>query len=173
MRDLGQLPSMVAAVGDNAPLVLVVYGDYECPSCRVVHRTLETFRRDNHNNIAIVYQHWPLSNHRFAYTAARAVECAREQGKFEEMHNIMYDTQDSLGLVPFVELAERSGILDLTRFELCSRSRDTLTAIEQGIRNAMKLNARGTPAVIANGWYLGSLPNTARLDSLLLAARVP
>lgn len=218
MRDFGQAPSMVAALGvivvagllvhrefkthtdpeprprpstvevehwdslqsggyrvgpNNAPLTLVIFGDYECPSCRLVHNTIEEFRQGHRNDIAIVFQHWPLNHHRFAYPAARAVECARVQGYFEPMHDILYDTQDSLGLIPFRELATRVGVPDISGFEQCTRSRDTVSIVEQGIRHAQRLNARGTPAVIANGWYLANLPNRSRLDSLVRAAKSP
>lgn len=92
----------------SAPVTIVVFGDYECPFCahfetRVLPSVLPQFG----DQVSVVHRHWPLASHEHAYAAARASECAHEQGRFDSIHRALYVHQDSIGRVPFDFFCER------------------------------------------------------------------
>jgi protein-disulfide isomerase len=136
---------------DSAPVTILEFGDYECPFCvrfaATTHRILAAYP----TQVRLVYRHWPLPNHRFAYPAARAAECAGEQGRFWEFHDLIYAKADSLGLLPFSEVAERVGMPDIGKYRLCTQQTITVQAIEDGIHDAQLAGGTGTPTIIVNG----------------------
>jgi len=123
--------------------------------------------------IALVYRHWPLSRHRFAYQAARAAECAAEQGRFEAFHDVVYAQQDSLGLKVFGEMAAEAGVPDLGLFEVCTSSTDPVPSIEADIAKVIELGGIGTPTLLMNGLLLRGPIRSHILDSIAEAALVP
>jgi protein-disulfide isomerase len=103
------------------------------------------------SQVRFVYRHWPLENHRFAYPAARAAECAAEQGRLWDMHRLLYAKRDSLGLLSFADFARRAALPSLDQFEACNRRSEPIPAIEGGIRDAKAAGGTGTPTTIVNG----------------------
>jgi len=86
-------------IGDsNAPIKIVVFSDLQCPNCRREHHELKRVRARLGNQVSLVFVHYPLSYHRYAYPAARAAECARKYGSIEGFLDAIYQKQDSLGL---------------------------------------------------------------------------
>jgi hypothetical protein len=67
----------------SAKLTIVEFGDFECPACGEFEHTLQQVRRAYPKDVAVVFRHWPLPYHKLAYPAARAAECAADQGRFE------------------------------------------------------------------------------------------
>jgi protein-disulfide isomerase len=121
--------------------------------------------------MALVYRHWPLSYHRFAYPSARAAECAGAQHKFPEFYNFMFSKQDSLGLIAFSDVAKRIGVADVAVFEKCLARPGTVVAIENDISAARSLKGRGTPTLVINGTLLGRVPGAEALEELVRNAR--
>ncbi len=108
----------------------------------------------------MVFRHWPLAYHVHAYSAARAVECAADQGGFVDFHRLLLSTTDWFDepLGSFLELAEASGVKDLEVFGACIETRGPHPEIEADVSAARSFDARGTPAVLVNELYLGSVP---------------
>jgi len=79
--------------GENAAAVLVEYSDFQCPACAGWHPYLKQFESDYGDNIKVVYKHFPLPQHENADITARASEAAGVQGKFWEMHDILFENQ--------------------------------------------------------------------------------
>lgn len=101
----------------GAPVTFVVYGDFECPYCAILAQTvLPAIAARYPNDVAVLFRHWPLDNHRYALPAARASECAAAQGKFHEYHDELYRLQDSIGVRSFVRFAADVRIGDTTAF---------------------------------------------------------
>ncbi len=76
---------------ETAPVTVVKYGDYECPDCQKMHRAIEKMTRELLKSVRLVYRHFPLvSIHPHALRAAEAAEAAAAQGKFWEMHTLLF-----------------------------------------------------------------------------------
>lgn len=153
-----------------APVTIVEFGDFECPVCGAFERNvLRAARARYPNRLAVVFREWPLSYHPYAYPAARAAECAAEQGAFRAFHDTLYADQDSLGHVSFMEFALRSGVKDTVRFATCDSSAAVTRVITADVSAVNSLHAIGTPTLIVNGTMLGFLPDSAGFDSLMTA----
>lgn len=136
---------------DSAALRLVYYGDFECPACRRFASIVERVRQAHPEDLQVVFRHYPLEYHRFAYASSRAAECAAQQGRFEAMYHALYATQDSLGLVGYQEIARRAAVPDLRRYEACTRDTGRVARVERDLQDGMTLKIPGTPAVILDG----------------------
>jgi protein-disulfide isomerase len=160
----------------DAPLQVIEFGDYECPYCAQFHKEFEGVRQRYIKQVALTYIHLPLPMHRFAEPAARAAECAGAQGRFEAMHDRLYEHQNEFGIKPWTEMAKESGVPDVAAFEDCIGSQDASSLVSKGKQLATTLNIQGTPTLIVNGWMLGRPPTAAELEDMVkavLAGRAP
>ena len=81
----------------NAPIMLVEYGDFECPYCGAAYRPIEKFIEAQQDNVCFVFRNFPLANvHPYAAIAALAAEAAGMQNKYWEMHHMIYENQSLL-----------------------------------------------------------------------------
>lgn len=140
---------------------LVKFTDLECPFCAAFHEGPLREVLDVHNEpISVTFVHLPLTGlHRFALPAAHAAECAHEQGRFREFLDVIYASQDSLGLRTWGAFAEDARVPDLARFELCVEG-DPPVRIAAGREWAEALGITGTPTLLINGWRLPTPPRT-------------
>jgi protein-disulfide isomerase len=135
----------------HAPLTLVEYGDFECPNCRqaapVVKLLLERFA----GRVRLVYRHFPLEEvHRHALLAAEAAEAAGSQGKFWEMHDLLFANQSHLQLPHLRGYAERLG-LDLPRYLTDLRDHVHVQRVRQHLESGRASGVRATPGFFLNG----------------------
>jgi protein-disulfide isomerase len=152
----------------TAKVPIVVFADFECPFCQVLAtQTLKWIRGRYPKEIAVIYRHWPLKSHRFAYPTARAAECASEQGRFEPMHDALYAQQDSFGLKAFEAFAIEAGVTDTISFAACMRRPGAVAAIEKDWAAAKELETRGTPTIVMNGLVIAGAIDTLQLDQLV------
>jgi protein-disulfide isomerase len=157
--------------GDHAIVTIVEFGDYECPVCRrFANGALAGAFAEFGDDLALVFRHWPLSYHRFAYPAARAAECAAAQGRFDQMHDLLYRKGDSLGLKTFWSFADESGVADSSTFASCVEATAAIASIESGIAAAESLDATGTPYLLVNGRRLRGAPDSARFLAIVREA---
>lgn len=100
----------------DAPHTLVEYGDYECPDCGKLYTVLRDLQNEIGPRLRVVFRHYPLSGvHHHAQQAAEAAEAAGAQGKFWEMHNLLFERQDALRTKDLIRYAAEI-ILDTDRF---------------------------------------------------------
>jgi protein-disulfide isomerase len=152
----------------TAPVTIVEFADYECPACRQFALTiLPDIREKWADQVAIIYRHWPLPYHRFAYPAARALECALKQGHFQAMHDSLYANQKEFGLKSFTAIAIESGIPDSSRHAACMADQAPLPNVDADAKAAQKLGAKGTPTILLNGKRLEYVPTAVQLDELI------
>lgn len=152
-------------------ITIVEFGDYECPVCATFERrVLAGLRKRYSEQVSIVFRNWPLSYHRFAYPAARAAECADQQGRYVAFHDLLYAKQDSLGLKSFVSFAKESGIQDTESFVRCNSAVGKVPRIETDAALAEQIGGTGTPTVIVEGMILGFVPDSQTMDSVIQAA---
>ena len=101
----------------SAPITVVNYGDYQCPGCQKTHRSTEKMARELLDKVRLVHRHFPLvKSHPRALRAAEAAEAAAAQGKFWEMHRLLYLHPDKLGNRDLRRYGNEVG-LDLARFD--------------------------------------------------------
>ena len=110
--------------------------------------------------------------HRFAEPAARVVECAGDQGRFEAMYDLLFEQQDKFGLKPWSEFAADAGVADSTTFEACIKRTEPIPRVTEGKALGGQLDIQGTPTVVINGWKLGRPPSLEELDRMVKAILV-
>jgi protein-disulfide isomerase len=157
-------------------VTVVEFSDLECPFCRRFHIALQGAQVRLGSQLTHVFIHYPLSYHRFARPAARAAECAAEQGAFHPFIDRVFERQDSLGLKSWAAYALDAGIADTGRLTRCAAESGPLPRVDHGVALGQKFGVKGTPTVIVNGWRLPTTPNEeqlARVIDDLLAGRKP
>jgi diadenylate cyclase len=150
----------------DAPVTLLKYGDYECPYCGEAHPVLKELQERVGQQVRFVFRHFPLdSAHPRARRAAQAAEAAASQGRFWEMHDLLYERQGELGEEDLMGYAAELG-LDLQRFEEDLANDHHAWRIEEDRLGGDRAGVRGTPTLFVNGVrYTGTLD----LDRLLTA----
>jgi Na+/H+ antiporter NhaA len=135
----------------EAPVTLVEYGDYECPYCGraepIVRELLQTFSEE----LRYVFRHLPLADvHPHAELAAEAAEAASAQGRFWEMHDLLFADQNALEPADLRRRAGQLG-LDVDRFWDEVRSRAYARRVTEDVRSADESGVAGTPTFFING----------------------
>ena len=160
----------------NAAVVLEEFGDFECPPCGLLHPILLQMHKEFPDQLQIIFREFPLTpNHRHALNAAYASEAAGVQGKFWEMHDLIYETQkswhDAFSSKPiFEEYAKRIG-LDIERFKQDVDSDHVAKRVTADGVRGRAMGVKGTPTVFLNGREVPfeSLP-ADKLRALIKAA---
>lgn len=148
----------------QAAVTLIVFSDYQCPSCRQLFLKIDMISRTYPQDVAVVWRHLPLEGHPFAVPAARASVCAANEGRFEAMHSLLFLMRDSLGLVSWPSLALRAGIRDTVAFAACLRRGDTQARIDSDASAARAVHAVATPTLLVNELqYVGAPQDLMRI----------
>ena len=135
----------------DAPVTLVKYGDYECPYCAEAHPVLKELQERVGEQVRFVFRHFPLDSvHPRARRAAQAAEAAASQGRFWEMHDLLYERQAELGEEDLMRYAAELG-LDLRRFEEDLANDNHAWRIEEDRLGGDRAGVGGTPAFFVNG----------------------
>jgi protein-disulfide isomerase len=138
----------------DAKVTLVEFLDFQCPFCSRVQPTLAQIQQTYGDKVRIVFKHMPLrSIHPQAAGAAAAAEAAHGQGKFWEMHDLIFANQRELGDAKYQEWARQLG-LDMDRFQKDLKSPALAQRIDADSQEAANLGVSGTPAFFINGRYL-------------------
>src|SRR6266705_493075 len=96
---------------ETAQVTVVEYGDYECPNCGQAHPIVKEIQRRLGDRLRFVFRNFPLSQiHPHAEHAAEAAEAAAGQGKFWEMHDILFENQSALEDDNLAQYAESLGL---------------------------------------------------------------
>jgi protein-disulfide isomerase len=153
----------------DAPVQVIEFGDFECPFCASFHKDVNALRARYPNQVTLTYVHFPLPMHRFAEPAARAAECAGDQGRFEAMYDLLFEHQDQFGLKPWSEFAAEAGVSDGAAFETCIKRTDPIPRVTEGKALGKLVDVQGTPTIVINGWKLGRPPTLDELDRMVKA----
>ncbi|HEY5657911.1 MAG TPA: thioredoxin domain-containing protein [Myxococcota bacterium] len=137
----------------DAKLAIVEFSDFQCPFCNRVAPTLQQIEREYGDQVRIVFKHLPLSMHAKAPAAHAAAEAAHRQGKFWEMHDLIFGDQANMSPERYVEYADRIG-LDVERFKRDVESADVKSKIEADGAEAARLGVASTPGFFVNGRYV-------------------
>src|SRR6266853_4963277 len=135
----------------NAPVTVVNYGDYQCPGCQKTHRSTEKMARELLDRVRLVHRHFPLvKSHPRALRAAEAAEAAAAQGKFWEMHRLLYLHPDKLGNRDLRRYGNEV-VLDLARFDREMASGTYADQILKDFYFSLNHGITGTPTTFING----------------------
>lgn len=138
---------------EDALVTIVEFSEFQCPFCTRVGPTLEQIIETYGDDVRIVFKHNPLSFHDRAEPAARAAIAAQNQGKFWEMHDLLFANQRELTDANLEAWAEQLG-LNMDRFRADMESDETAARIREDQQLASRLAARGTPHFFINGYRL-------------------
>ena len=157
------------SIGDNvygnpdSKVVIIEYGDYQCPGCSQVHTMLKPFLEEQKGNVKFIYRNYPIVNaHPNARAAAAAAEAAGLQGKYWEMHNKLYDNQSDWSYLnansrtdKFVDYAKSLG-LDTEKFKTDMTLDSINNKVNYDLAMAKKQGVSGTPTFFINGKQVDS-----------------
>jgi protein-disulfide isomerase len=136
---------------DHAPIVLVEYGDFECPNCKQAAPTVEMLLRRFEEQVRFVFRHFPLLDvHPHALAAAEAAECAGAQGKFWEMHAQLFEHQTHLDRKHLLRYGAELA-LDVARFTADFDDEVYRQRVLEHVDSGKRSGVRGTPGFFVNG----------------------
>ena len=139
----------------TARVTLEEFSDFQCPACGTLEPGLRRVLKDYGDRVNLIFRNFPLAMHKYAFQASRAAEAAGQQGKFWEMHDMLYDNQkewsDSMEpRVQFDSYATRLG-LDVQRFKADMERQDLAERVKADLLRGNSLGVKGTPTVFING----------------------
>jgi protein-disulfide isomerase len=134
----------------DAAVTIVMFTDYQCPTCALVHPELERLVKEYGDKVRLVARDFPLDQHVEAFKAAEAAEAAREQGKYWEYIHVLMQNQSALGVESLKSYACEVG-LDPGRFDAALDSGKFAPMVQRDIDDGIKLGLKGTPSLFMNG----------------------
>jgi len=154
----------------NAGITLVEYGDFQCPYCRRAHPLVKRLLKEKGDDLHFVFRNFPLSEiHPHAYISAATAEAAGKQGKFWEMHDLIFENQNNLSENYLLSLAEIMS-LDLTKFSKDLKSEVIRKKIETDFESGIRSGVNGTPTFFLNSYRILTYDET--YESLLDAVQL-
>jgi len=153
----------VSAINDNenikgdkeALATLIEYSDFQCPACGSYYPIVKKVSEDLGAKVRFAYRHFPLPQHKNAKLAATVAEAAGKQGKFWDMHDLIFQNQsdwseDKNATVLFAKYAQDLG-LDLAQFQTDIASDEIKAKIENDYKSGVKAGVNSTPSFFLNG----------------------
>ncbi len=139
----------------DATIVIVEYSDFQCPYCKMfVENTYARLRQTHGDRVRFVYRDFPLDSiHPRARPAAEAAQCAHEQGKFWEYHDLLFANQQALEASDLKRYAQQLG-LNMEQFNACVDTRKYQASVEADVQAGLRQNVTGTPTFFINGQAL-------------------
>ncbi len=139
----------------DAKVVLVEFGDFQCPACKATEPVLQQVRAEYKDKIKFVFKHFPLPSHNNAIITAKAAEASGAQGKFWEMHDLIYERQDNWSSQRnpnnlLAEYAKELG-LDVEQFKKDLESEKFTDIINKDKSDGIDVSVDATPTFFLNG----------------------
>jgi protein-disulfide isomerase/uncharacterized membrane protein len=163
----------------EAPVTIVEFSDFECGHCGAFHQSLDDVLHRMGSDVRVVFRHFPLDSacnpkvaasvHPSACLAAVAAECAADQGKFWQYHNVLFANQQELGRAFLIQYASRLG-MDVARFTECLGSAAAQARVRDDAAEGARLGIDSTPTVFINGRKIkGALEPELLANAIVLA----
>lgn len=164
---IAQLPDDGYVFGEaDAPITVVEFSDFQCSFCARFFQNVIPLIEENYiktGKVKLVYRDFPLDIHPEAYKAALAGKCAKEQGKFKEMHDDLFGKQQEWSVSTnvqevFSKYAKDAG-MDVKQFDECMSTQKFATEVRKDFVDGAAVGVSGTPAFFVNGKLVsGALP---------------
>jgi protein-disulfide isomerase len=168
-------PSMGSS---DAPVTIYEFADFQCSACARYAATVLPVIKDQEvasGRVRYVFMHLPLEGHRHALPAARAAQCADEQGRFWAYHDLLYAEQGrwsarlATATYIFLEFAEQL-LLDMTRFRACMESPKPQHTVNRARDLAYSHGIQATPTFVINGRIVEGVPSATQMQELIQKA---
>lgn len=151
----------------NKKVVVIEYGDFQCPACGKMYQPIKDLKTRYKDKLTFVFRHYPLTaKHPNALAASTAAEAAGLQGKFYEMHDLLYENQphwESVGIdqrgAVLEGYASQLG-LDVPKWKTDLASKDIKAKIDRDKSSASQFKVNHTPTFILNGKHVGETTDT-------------
>jgi protein-disulfide isomerase len=152
----------------SAKVNLVEFGDYQCPACASANPAVKQLISPDVN---LVFRHFPLPMHKNAVAASIAAEAAGSQGKYWEMHHLLYEDQKAWAETAsptemFSGYALKIG-LDVNKFRADLNSQALKDKVERDRQDGISLGVNSTPTFFINGQRIEGLPNFSQFKELI------
>ena len=156
----------------SAPVKLVEFYDYECPSCRRFHPVLDFIHTKYPEEVSLIYRHFPMNYHAGAYHAAIAAECAGEQGTFKAYHDLLFANQDQLSdsTMNWTALAQIAGMPNIDQFQTCVTDTRTRHKVNADTALVHVLGISSIPTLFVNGSMYSGAMSVPELDAIVQKA---
>jgi len=151
----------------DAWVTVVEVAEFQCPYCGRAQSSLESLRKEFGPDVRFAFVNFPLDFHDRAKAAAHAAACAHEQGKFWEMHDLLYENQKELGDAELLGYAKKVKGLDARKWQKCIKDGKHEAHINQDQEMAAAFGVRGTPTFFINGRMLQGAQPTAAFRALV------
>jgi protein-disulfide isomerase len=139
---------------DHAAVTVVEFGDFECPNCKQAAPAVKLLLERFDERVRFAFRHFPLAEvHPHAMMAAQAAETAGAQGKFWQMHDLLFENQTHLKAQHLHSYAERLG-LDMARYTAEMDDEIYLQRVREHMDSGRQSGVRGTPGFFVNGRIL-------------------
>ncbi len=143
---------------NNAPITLVEFADFQCPACKAYHPIVKEVLKSNDGKVKLLFKHFPLTSiHKNAFPAAIAAEAAGVQGKFFEMHDLLYEHQEEWAQMSAPEAKEKfisfaSDLkLNMEKFKADLDKKELADKIKQNQDEGGQIGVNATPTFFLNG----------------------
>lgn len=156
----------------SGSVTLVEFGDFQCPACAAYEPIVRQVASDNADSLKLVFKHFPLTQiHQNALLSARASEAAANQGKFWEMHDMLYDNQKEWGGALSARdlifgYAQKLG-LNMEQFETDIESEVILEKVTADYKEGVSLGVQGTPTFFVNGKKIESPSSLEEFNQII------
>jgi protein-disulfide isomerase len=155
----------------TAALTLVEYGDYQCPFCGAAYPEVKKVQRELSSDLRFVFRNFPVTSlHKLAMVAAETAEAAAAQGKFWEMHDFLYEHQQTLGDKSQALNYAKKLNLDTQRFEREIAQHVHLNRIKDDFNGGVRSGVNGTPTFYVNGIRYDGPPSAIDMLQALKAS---
>lgn len=149
---------------DKAVVNIIEYSDYQCPTCAYFHPIVEKIKSNFGARVTVDYRYFPLNSHQYAALAARAAQAAKNQGKFKQMHDLLFENQkrwsNTGNPTPIlVNFARKIG-LNIEEFKKDLNAAKTQKAVMKQKQEGIRRNVQATPTFFINGDKIQQLPRT-------------
>ena len=164
-------PSLHVRGPRNAPVTIEIYGDFQCPSCAIATAAIDKLEKQFPGKLRIVFHEFPLAMHKHALEAAMVAEAAGLQGRFWEMHDMLYQYQPvwseafNAGFV-FSAYANSLG-LDPVRFQEDAKSPEVRARVAADGAAGAARGVQNTPTIFVNGREAKAAFNLEKLRQVI------
>lgn len=139
---------------DSAKIKLVEFSDFQCPACKAAEPAVKQVLAKYKDNLQFIYRHFPLPQHKNGRASATLAEEAGEQNKFWEMHNLLFETQESWSIGDptnfFLDLAGRLE-LNTNQVKKALERKSYDAKINEDVAEGQSLGVNSTPTFFVNG----------------------
>jgi protein-disulfide isomerase len=170
----GQSQTAATTTTSSGPptVVLTEYADFQCPTCKYYSPIVKKLKKTYGDTLKVRYRYFPLNSHRYSRLAARAAQAARNQGKFEAMHDLLFKNQDKWSNAgnpqeTFINYAKEIG-LDIKEFKKDLNAAKTEQTVMEQKKEGEKRGIHSTPTFFINDEEVSSLPRNYKQFKALL-----